>query len=228
MSCKIDYNIISTGSQGNAVIINDIILIDCGVPFKALKPYYKALKLVLLTHIHSDHFNKTTIKKLAAERPTLRFACGRWLAEQLTSCGVDKGNIDILEFDKLYGYGICNIIPVPLVHNVPNCGWKLHFTGGGKMIYATDTNNLNGISARYYDLYLIEANYDDTEIKQRIQHKKEAGEYAYEMQVVKNHLSKAKCDDFIYRNIGPNGTYVYMHCHRDGETDDNNSKDNKV
>ena len=48
-----DYEIISTGSDGNAVIINGKVLIDCGVSFSALKPYYRNLKLVLLTHIHS-------------------------------------------------------------------------------------------------------------------------------------------------------------------------------
>lgn len=222
----IDYNIISTGSQGNAVIINDVILIDCGVSFKALKPFYRALKIVLLTHIHSDHFNKTTIKTLARERPTLRFGCGRWLVEALIQCGVNKANIDVLD-NKMYGYGICNIIPVPLVHNVPNYGYKIHFAKGGKMIYCTDTNNLNGITAWHYDLFLIEANYEDDIIQEKIRQKKEAGEYAYEVQVLHNHLSKAKCDDFIYKNIGPNGSYVYLHCHKDDEVsdDDNNGKD---
>ena len=32
----IDYNIIATGSKGNAVVIDQKILIDCGVSFKAL------------------------------------------------------------------------------------------------------------------------------------------------------------------------------------------------
>ena len=56
----IDYNIIATGSKGNAVVIDQKILIDCGVSFKALSKVYRALKLVLLTHIHSDHFQPTT------------------------------------------------------------------------------------------------------------------------------------------------------------------------
>jgi len=215
---KIRYDIISTGSQGNAVIINDFILIDCGVPLNALKPYVSKLKLVLLTHIHSDHFNKTTIKNLARERPTLRFACGRWLAEPLVRCGVSKNQIDVLDFNITYGYGLCNVIPVPLVHNVPNCGWKIHFAAG-KMVYCTDTNNLNGITARNYDLFMIEANYEDEIIQEKIRQKRENDEYAYEVQVLKNHLSKAKANDFIYRNIGPHGQYIYMHCHvdEDGE-----------
>ena len=66
-----NYKIISSCSTGNATIIRDIILIDCGVTFKGLEKYYKQLKIVLLTHIHSDHFKKETIRKLAQERPTL-------------------------------------------------------------------------------------------------------------------------------------------------------------
>ena len=58
----VKYNIISTGSDGNATILEDFVLIDCGVPYKALEPYVTKLKLVLLTHIHSDHFQKRTIK----------------------------------------------------------------------------------------------------------------------------------------------------------------------
>lgn len=213
MNCDIDYLIISSGSEGNAVAINNLILIDCGVSFKSLCSVYKDLKLVLMTHIHSDHFRKQTIKRLAGERPTLRFACGGWLVKELVDCGVNTRNIDVLEFDKVYGYGIFNIIPVPLVHDVPNMGFKIHFANGSKLFYATDTNNLNGVTAKDYDLYMIEANYEDDEIKERMRVKKENGEYAYEAAVLKNHLSKAKADDFIYKNIGTSGQYIYLHRH---------------
>ena len=47
--------------------------------------------------------------------------------------------------------------------------------------------------------------------------KKAAGEYAYEWQVVHNHLSREKADDWIYRNIAPNGRYIYMHQHQERE-----------
>jgi len=212
----IKHEIVSTGSKGNAVIVNDIILIDCGVPFKLIAPFYKTFKLVLLTHIHGDHFNRSTIRKLAKERPTLRFGCCRWLVKPLVSIGVPLTNIDVFEVDIMYGYGLFNIIPVPLVHDVPNCGYKIHFPAG-KAFYATDTHNLNGITARHYDLYMIEANFEDDVIREKIAAKKEAGEYAYERRVLKNHLSKEKCDDFIYRNIGPNSEYVYLHCHVEEE-----------
>lgn len=47
----VPYNIISTGSKGNAVVINDAILVDCGVPYKWVESVVPKLKLVLLTHI---------------------------------------------------------------------------------------------------------------------------------------------------------------------------------
>jgi Cft2 family RNA processing exonuclease len=209
---KVNFNIISTGSQGNAVIIENSILIDCGVPFKLLEKHIKPLKLVLLTHIHSDHFNKTTIRRLALERPTLRFACGEWLVAALVDCGVPKRNIDPLKMRKSYNYKSFKVEAFPLTHNAKNCGFKLYLPTG-KLIYATDTNSLDGIEAKGFDLYMIEANYMEDEIRERIAQKELNGEYAYERRVLQNHLSKEKCDRFIINNIESNGEYVYMHAH---------------
>ena len=212
----VKYNIISTGSDGNATILEDFVLVDCGVPYKALEPYVPKLKLVLLTHIHSDHFQKRTIKRLASERPTLRFGCCRWLVPPLIAAGVPERQIDVLTPRTMYGYGLCNVIPVMLAHNVPNCGYKVHFPSG-KVIYATDTNNLDGVQAIGYDLYLIESNYRDEDIQAKIQEKKVAGQYAYELQVLRNHLSEAKCNDFLARNMKANSVYIPMHVHVDKE-----------
>lgn len=45
-----EYKIISTGSKGNAVVVDGCILIDCGVPFRRLESVYRDLDAVLLTH----------------------------------------------------------------------------------------------------------------------------------------------------------------------------------
>lgn len=156
------YNVLLSGSKGNAVVINGTILIDCGVPFKALRDVYKDLQLVLLSHCHSDHFNRTAIKKLAQERPTLRFGCCNWLVSDLVNCGVSKTKIDIYDLDSFvsaYGYGGFNVLPFRLFHNAPNCGYKIHFFNDAHrfteaMIYATDTNGMDGIEAKNYDLYI--------------------------------------------------------------------------
>ena len=137
-----NYNIISTGSKGNAVVLNSCLLIDCGVNYKQLSPYVSGLQLVLLTHIHGDHFYPSTIKKLAKMRPTLRFGCCDWLLKDLISCGVQKWRIDVFTPELLNTYSEdLKITAVELTHNVPNCGYKI-FIGGEKIFYATDTNNL--------------------------------------------------------------------------------------
>lgn len=206
------YNIVATGSTGNAVVIEDYILIDCGVSFKKLKDYYKQLQIVLLTHIHGDHFNKTTIKRLAKERPTLRFGCCEWLVNDLVDCGVDKKNIDIYEPGQIFDYGVFKVSPLLLYHDVSNCGYRL-FMNEKKAIYITDTNTLEGIVAKDYDLYLVEANYTDDEIEQRIKDKQEKGEFVYEYRAKENHLSQEQTDEFLMDNMGDNSTYEYLHEH---------------
>ena len=209
-----NYKIIATGSDGNAVVLNDYMLIDCGVSFKALGAVKKQLKIVLLTHIHSDHFNRSTIRKLAAERPTLRFACCEWLLPELVSCGVQKKNIDPLKVGKIYNYGPFKVSPVQLYHDVPNCGWRVTF-GAEKAIYITDTTTVQGITAKDYDLYLVESNYSEPEIQERIKAKEVLGQYVYEYRVLKTHLSKEECDQWLLDNMGEHSEYVYIHQHKE-------------
>lgn len=206
------FNIISTGSKGNAVILNNCILIDCGVPFKSLDPYYKELRLVLLTHIHCDHFNPSTISRLHRERPTLRFACCKWMVKPLMDAGVNISNIDMLEPDTQYIYNICTIQPFELVHDVPNAGYKIHMDKKS-IFYATDTDNLRGIEAREYDLYMVEGNYCENEIKQRMADKRQQGIYTYEHRVLKNHLSIQQAEEWIFKNAGINSQYILIHGH---------------
>ena len=198
------------------MILNKCIAIDMGVTFKALQEVYKDIKIVLLTHIHIDHFNPTTIKTLARERPTLRFACCEWLVKDLVNAGVDKRNIDVLEIGKIYDYKAFKVSPIKLYHNVPNAGYRVFF-GGEKAIYATDTEHLEGITAKGYDLYMIEGNYTDEDLQERINAKLETGEYCYELNVANRHLSKEQADAFLLDNMGENSSYVYLHGHIDKE-----------
>lgn len=207
-----DYNIISTGSHGNAVVLNDYILIDCGVSFKALKAVYKDLRIVLLTHEHNDHVKKATIKRLAAERPTLRFACCEWLVPILIDCSVSERNIDVLEIGKMYDYKAFKVSPIKLFHDVPNCGYRLYFEDK-KVIYATDTEHLEGITAKDYDLYMIEANYTEEDLQRRIEAKKETGEYSYEQNCALRHLSHEQASEFLLTNMGEHSDYVFLHGH---------------
>ena len=204
-----NFNILNSGSDGNGVIIEDIILIDCGVSFKKLEDYYKRLKIVLLTHKHGDHFNKKTIRKLAYERPTLRFACCKWLVEDLIKCGVNKKNVDVLEIGKIYDYRDFKVVPIKLYHDVPNCGYKLRL-GVNKLIYATDTNKIEHIEAKNYDYYFIEGNYEDEEEL----HSRAVNDF-YEDRVKNTHLSKVQATEWLMKNMGENSKYIFMHEHKE-------------
>ena len=207
-----NYKIISSCSTGNATIIRDIILIDCGVTFKKLEKYYKQLKIVLLTHVHQDHFNRSTIKRLAQERPTLRFACCEWLLQQLLECGVERRNIDILQIGTKYDYKLFKIVAIKLYHDVHQCGYRILFDDY-KVIYMTDTKTIEGISAKNYDLYLVEANYKENELEERIKQKQLQGDFTYEWRVKDTHLSEEQCVEFLLNNMGKNSEYVFMHQH---------------
>lgn len=203
-----NYNIINTGSDGNATIIENTIMIDCGLPFKKIYPYIRKIKLVLLTHIHGDHFNKSTIKKLAEERPKLRFGCCEWLVKDLIDCGVSKKRIDVYTIDNEYDYGSFKISPVKLFHDVPQCGYRV-FINGYKCIYCTDTNTLEGIKAEGYDYYFIEANYEnEQELHER------AYNVHYEKRVKSTHLSKEQATEWLLDNMGANSVYEFMHKHK--------------
>lgn len=215
-----NYNIISTGSHGNAVIVEHKTLIDCGVSYKKLEPYVQGLSLILLTHKHGDHLNKRTVSRIAANRPTVRFVCGKWLVPALIQCGVPIAKIDICKPGYCYSYKLnqqtVKVRMFPLTHNVQNCGYVLDVSGK-RLMYATDTNNLNGISEPNCDVYMIEANHTTEDIKRRIEEKKAAGIFAYEIEAAKNHLSKEKADEWLSKNAPLDAEIVYMHQHIDKE-----------
>lgn len=208
------------------MVINGEILIDCGVPMKTLREsgYIKSLKLVLLTHIHGDHFNRATVRALHKERPALRFGCCEWMVRPLLEAGVGKYGIDVYEQNKHFLYpDFAGIEAVPLAHDVQNCGYKIETKKYGAEIgplpdllfYATDCSALDGIDAKGYDLYLIEGNHQRSEIEARIAEKQARGEFAYEVRAARNHLSQEQALDWLARNAGPNSKYVFLHQHKE-------------
>lgn len=210
-----NYEIISTGSAGNAIALDRTILLDCGVSYKRIKEIVPTLSLILLTHRHRDHLNGKTLKKLASERPTLRFGCCDWLYDELTAY-IPIHQIDVYEVGKKYSYGSWAICPVQLYHDVPQCGYRVYHNLE-KAFFATDTAHLDGITAKGYDLYLIEANYGEEEIKLREAAKRERGEFAYEARVPDRHLSREQASAFVLENAGEHSKVVFIHQHTDKE-----------
>jgi Cft2 family RNA processing exonuclease len=46
-----NYNVLASGSGGNATLVGSGIMIDCGVPYKTVDPFVRDIRLVLLTHV---------------------------------------------------------------------------------------------------------------------------------------------------------------------------------
>ena len=96
-----------------------------------------------------------------------------------------------------------------MYHNV---GYRVLFNNY-KVVYMTDTRTVEGISAKNYDLYLIEGNYDEDEIQERISQKQKECKFVYEFRAKDSHLSKQQASEFLLNNMGENSEYVFMHQH---------------
>ena len=199
--------VINSGSEGNAVIYNNAIMVDCGVSLKALQAVKRSLKIVLLTHKHGDHLKIRTLQRLQAERPTLRIACGDFLLEELPCIK----NIDVLQVGKIYDYGAFKVSPVKLYHDVPNFGWRIFLPNGQKIFHATDTVHLEGITAKGYDLYAIEHNYCEEYIQQAIEEARANGEYTHAYGNINTHLSIQQARAFIEENRKESSEVLELH-----------------
>lgn len=199
------YHIIQSNSKGNAILYNNSILVDIGVPFAKIKPYLKDIQIVLLTHSHSDHINRNTLKKLIFERPSIRIGLCNECFDDMYGRNVDR-----YEVGNTYNYGCFSIIPVKLFHDVPNCGYRIIFNDC-KIFHATDSAHLNGIEAENYDLYAIEHNYDEDTINEIIESKTNKGEFCYEKGAINSHLSFQQAQDFIINNAGENYEVLRLH-----------------
>lgn len=199
-----NYNIIQSGSKGNAVIYDDKILVDCGVSYHLLP---KGIRYCLLTHEHGDHFKADTIVKLYNDG--VKIIAGEWLEERLHRLGVKfiKSSYGKVLKSNQYTFSM-----VKLYHDVENCGWRI-FVKDYKILHATDTSHLRGIKAKDYDLYAIEHNYDEEEIQATIELKMANKEFAYEKRVIETHLSIQQAERFIEKNARKEHEVLKLHQH---------------
>lgn len=204
------YNIIGSSSKGNAIILEDNILLDCGVSYTKLKPYLKDIKLIFISHVHKDHLLPSTIKKIAFNYPTIKFLTGsKQVVSKLVESGVCKKCIYILPIKKKYDLGLCKVKLEPLEHDTPNFALKCEYKGM-KCIYIVDTANVDNIKAENYDLYLIESNYKEDILSEHLLNCEEE-DRIYLDRVPLTHLSYEKCNDFLINNMGADSNYQYIH-----------------
>lgn len=102
----------------------------------------------------------------------------------------------------------------PTLHDVPNCCWHIDINGE-KVFYATDTGSLEGIEAKDYDLYLVEANRSREELDETIREKQRNDEFVYEYRVIGTHLFQEQAETFLSENMGFKSRYLFLHQHKE-------------
>ena len=208
------YEIIGSSSKGNSIVVEDILLLDCGVTYKKIKSYLNKIKLIFISHIHKDHLLPSTIKQIAYNYPTIKFiTSSHGVVEKLYENGVNKKNIYFMKENKWYSLGILDFRLEPLVHDVDNYCIKVKFnTINKKMIYIVDTANVNNIEAKNYDLYLIESNYREDILQKHIEECEDESKLYYLDRVPKTHLSNEQANGFLIENMGEESIYQFIHC----------------
>ena len=209
------YNIIGSSSKGNAIIVEDKILLDCGVSYTKLKSYLKDIKLIFISHVHKDHLLPTTIKHIAYNYPTIKYICGsNYVVNELVKCGVNKKNIYVLNTSKWYDLGLIKAKLELLEHDTPNYALLFEYKSK-KCLYVVDTASVDNIEAKNYNLYLIESNYNEELLEKHIQeciNNNDNEDKLYYLNRVKStHLSYNKCTDFLLENMGENSEFVRIH-----------------
>lgn len=209
-------NVIASSSAGNAILLENGILLDCGIPYSKIKPYLKNIKAIFISHLwlHLDHCKDSTIKKIAFEYPNIKFITNEVNTTHLVEIGVNKKNIFALKLEKWYDIGICKVRLDYLIHDKPNCSLKIN-QNGYKLIYIVDTSSVDHIEAKDYDFAYIEGNYlDDEELNKKIEQDKLENKYSHYERVKNTHLSQLQALNFIQKNNIKDYCFIHQHKER--------------
>lgn len=154
---QLDYHIIKSGSKGNAVRIEDV-LVDCGVPFSHLKEELYDIRYLLLTHIHSDHIKPATLTKIKQLFPKITILGNYDVAQRFGVDIIVNPTFEVRTKDYVF-------MPVKGYHDVPVCGYEWE-VNGQKVCYMTDTSSYKNFVEGPYDYFFIENNYDEKKLNE--------------------------------------------------------------
>lgn len=184
-----NYRIIASGSKGNAVLINDV-MVDCGIAFSKLKDYLYDVKVLLLTHIHSDHIKPSTLKRIKQEFPHINIVGNYEVAQVFGVDHIINVGYPLELKDYVFEAFECS-------HDVLTYGYIWSFDNY-EIIYATDTNSLDNAPKKKYDFLFLESNYDEIKLEKARGKVKTYGYDPYASGL--RHLSTKDCKTFYYLN----------------------------
>lgn len=198
---ELQYEILKTGSKGNCVVIEDI-MIDCGIPFSKMKDTLYGIKYLLITHQHSDHVNPSTLQKIKDMFPKITILGNYEVAQRFGVDIIVNNGFETVTKDYTF-------MAVKGVHDVLVTGYSF-WIKGHHVCYMTDTSTYDGFKNPPYDIFMIEANYDSAKLN-AIGHNFKARGYNPILSA-KRHSSIQNAKGFYYSNRrSPESKMIELH-----------------
>lgn len=187
-----------SSSLGNSYAIrcsDSDLLIEAGVRFDVLKQKLdhdiSKVKLMIVSHIHLDHFKHI--------QQYLDAGIDCYIHQDMVTESKIKPHpfLNIYETEKLFRVGGFGILPIKMNHNVVTHGFVINHHEFGNLFFATDTSYIfNKIADMNY--IMIEANYSDEIILGNI--KKLGLNPVHYMHTFTGHHSIDNCIAWLQRN----------------------------
>jgi L-ascorbate metabolism protein UlaG (beta-lactamase superfamily) len=130
-------------------------MIDIGVPFKNIKEeLYDNVRVILLTHIHSDHINPSTLASVKKLFPNIPIFGNYEVYQTYPDFGINVVNAGFK-----FKAGQYEFEAFDCEHNALCYGyvWEMD---GQTILYATDLTTTKNIPERQYDAIFLESNHD--------------------------------------------------------------------
>lgn len=202
---NLNYKIHKSGSSGNCVQI-DNILIDIGINTKELKLMVdlNEISTLIITHEHSDHINKSTLKKLITKDIYVNASTYQKFKDIL-----DNGkSVKIYDSDTVVNINDYIVTFFEVEHDVLN--YAIQFISPDcKILYATDLMSTEPLPKNvYYNYIFLEANFDENKAY-RILNSKGNTKSKHRIERNLRHLSKQEslkyvlnhCDNCVYEKL---------------------------
>lgn len=218
-----DINVLGTGSSGNAILIDDEILIDIGLGYRTIKDALHRASAIFVTHEHGDHLNMSALKGLIKNRPAI-VSRGLYLNEGTRHKAIEKAPALAREIESTKriktgdGWSATvkgrsghtyEVESYKLAHDVENQGFIITKDESDTLIHATDTQTMKYAPNRVYDYLLIEGNWDEDKFMDAIQSDDPSERFRATHNL--RHLSVQSMESFVRKHSHENSVALQLH-----------------
>lgn len=188
---ELNYKIIGTGSTGNCVLIENV-MVDCGLPYIRIKDALYETDILLLTHKHTDHILKSTFEKIRREFPNIIVIANYEVAYLYDVDIICNENLPVEVEDYTF-------TPFRGEHGDTLCYGYTWEVKGLDIIYATDMSDFHNAPDKKYDYLFLESNHDKLKLNAVKSSYKAKKTYGYDVYTSSlRHCSTQKCKGFYF------------------------------